>query len=485
MDPQVVVSDEALGSVAADAVVVTARSANGGVSFAGGAETIDPAFDGRLLEYLQDSGFKGKVGEIVIVPTLGRLPSKALVVVGLGSSDEPTPADVRRAAGVAGRRLADRSTVAVHAPAPTDEISAAIAEGIVLGSYRYTKYQSDPRPAKLERVLVLGGSAAGLDKGSARASAARLARDLTNTPAADLTPAGLAQKAQEVADVNGLECKIFDEDELANRGFGGIMGVSQGSDAPPRLIELRYRPEGAAGKVVLVGKGVTFDSGGLSMKDPKSMETMKTDKGGAASVIGAMSALGRLGVKCEVVGIVPTTENMVNGRAIKPGDVITHYGGRTTEVLNTDAEGRLILGDALAYASEQQPDALVDVATLTGSIMVALGRKVSGLFSNDDALRDELEVAARAAGESVWPMPLYDDYKGDLDSEIADVKNIGTRYGGSIVAALFLRDFVAEGIPWAHFDIAGTGRAESDYDEISKGGTGVPTRTLLHWLESR
>ncbi|MDQ4144727.1 MAG: leucyl aminopeptidase, partial [Actinomycetota bacterium] len=311
------------------------------------------------------------------------------------------------------------------------------------------------------------------------------ARELTNEPASALWPEVLAERAREVAEVAGLECTLLDENELAERGFGGLLAVAQGSTRPPRLIELRYKPENPLGHVAIVGKGVTFDSGGLSLKDAKSMETMKTDMGGGAAVIGAMGALPRLDVRVEVTAVVPTTENMPSGSAVKPGDVITHYGGKTSEVLNTDAEGRLILADALAYVSEQRPDAIVDVATLTGAMMVALGKKAAGYFANDDGLAAEIERAAGTAGERVWRMPLFDDYRSDLDSDVADIKNIGTRFGGAIFAALYLGDFIGDGISWGHLDIAGPGRAESDYDEVTKGASGFAARTLVAWLESR
>ena len=278
---------------------------------------------------------------------------------------------------------------------------------------------------------------------------------------------------------------MLDENDLAARRFGGLLGVGKGSDSPPRLIELHYVPASPSGKVTLIGKGITFDSGGLSMKSPDQMEDMKTDMSGAAAVIGAMSALRDLGVGVEVAGIVAAAENMVSGRAIKPGDVIRHYGGTTSEVLNTDAEGRLVLADALALASERKPEAIVDVATLTGSMVIALGLRAAGIFCDDDGLRNSLLSAAEAAGERFWWMPIYRDYREQLESEVADIKNVATKWGGAIFAANFLREFVDPAIPWAHLDIAGPARAEEDLYEVTKGGTGIATRTLMTWLESR
>lgn len=486
MPPQLVRSDEALDQVACDALLVGAVAGDESGSLLD--DRIDGMLDGLLSEHLRDVGFKAKIGDVTIVPTQRKIAAKSVAVVGLGSSSDLDATALRRAAGTAARRLSDRAVVAtnVHEAISGDGGAGAAGEGLVLGCYRFVAYKSDPKPAKLERIVMLGNPDTGaLDRATAIAEATWLARDLTNEPASTLTPELLASNAAEMAAASGLECTVFDEHTLSERGFGGILGVNQGSIKPPRLIQLRYAPESPKGKVVLVGKGITFDSGGLSLKDAKNMETMKTDMAGAAAVIGAMSALARLGIGVEVLALVPATENMPGGNAIKPGDVIKHYGGRTSEVLNTDAEGRLVLADAVAFACEQEPDAIIDVATLTGAIMVALGKKATGLFSNDDGLRDEVTIAAAKAGERVWSMPLYDDYRTDLDSEIADIKNTGPRWGGAINGALFIRDFLRDGIPWAHLDIAGPSRADGDYDENVKGGTGVGTRTLLAFLEGR
>jgi leucyl aminopeptidase len=485
MPPQIVSSGENPLEVACDALVVGVSGRENGLELSGTAGEIDAALDGLLSEYLRSASFKAKVGDVTCVPTLGRLPSREIAAVGLGKNVDS--AAVRRAAGAAARQLYERPTLAstLHSSAG-DGGPAAAAEGYLLGSYRFVTYKSDPRPSKIQRILFLEGAPSdALERGQAIAEATALARDLTNEPASTLTPDALARRAKDVADVGGLECIVMDEKELADKGFGGLLGVSKGSRQPPRLIRLHYSPQNARGHVILVGKGVTYDSGGLSIKDARSMETMKTDMAGAAAVLGTMSALSRLGPSLEVTGIIPTTENMPGGDATRPGDVLTHYGGRTTEVNNTDAEGRLILGDALAYASESNPDAIVDLATLTGGIMIALGNKSTGVFSNNDALVAEMQSAADAAGERIWRMPIYDDYYKELDSEVADMKNSGSRYGSSIIATLFLKKFVGEGIPWAHLDIAGTARSDSNYDEISKGGTGVGVRTLLRWIEER
>ena len=488
MPPQVLASDEAVAAVSADAVVVAAFKGDDGFELSSDARSLDDALDGRLSEHLTHISFKAKVAEVVLVPTLGRLPARTVVVAGLGSKKDAGRTEVMRSAGSAARRLTDRATIAsaLHEDIADDQAVGGAAEGFLLGSYKFTLYKSDPHPSKIERVAMLGGpDSRVIERALATAEATVLARDLTNEPPDVLYPETLADRAREVADVGGLEMEVLDEKQLAERGFGGIITVGKGSDKPPRLIVLHYKPANAKGKLGLVGKGITFDSGGYSIKPSGSMETMKTDMGGAAAVIGAMSVLGRLKPPIEVIGVVAAAENLVSGRAVKPGDVIHHYGGGTSEVLNTDAEGRLVLADALAYACEQGVDAVVNVATLTGGIVVALGPKASGLFSNDDDLSAEVAAAAKRAGERVWPMPLYDDYRSDIDSEVADIKNTGSRWGSAIKAGLFLRDFVADGVPWAHLDIAGPARIESGYDEVPKGGSGVATRTLIAWIEGR
>ena len=482
--PQVVRSDESADQVACDALVIGAFADDGNVTLTG-ADGLDGLIGGKLMEALRDSAFKAKQGEVLVVPTLGEMSARAVAVAGLGSKTDVNEDAVRKAAAAAIKKLGERPVIASLLHRGHDSGEAPAVEGYLLASYAFTNYKSDPRPGKVERLMFLDASPDDIERGVAMAEATSLARDLVNEPAGTLNPQALATRAQEVADVNDLECTILDENELEERGFGGILGVGKGSVSPPRLIRLRYTSDTASRRLALVGKGVTFDSGGLSLKSASSMEDMKTDMAGGAAVIGAMSALRRLGTEVDVTAYVPAVENMPSGTAIKPGDVITHYGGRTTEVNNTDAEGRLILGDALALASEENPDAIVDVATLTGSILIALGKKSVGLFCNDDRLSEELEEAANASGERMWRMPLYDDYLKELDSEVADYKNAGQRYGGSIIAALFLKQFVGRGLRWAHLDIAGAARADGDYDEMTKGGTGVATRTLINWMGQR
>jgi leucyl aminopeptidase len=488
MPLQIISTDESPTTVSCDALVVAASSTPDGFSLLGRSAEVDAAVGGRIGQHLDAVAFQANRGDVEIVSGLPDSAAKSIAVAGVGPASGIDAGSLRKVAGSVARRLSSRAVLAslLHEVDPHPSSTAAVTEGFLLGAYRFTKYKSDPRPARLERVLFLGRHLdAAIARAQIHADATALARDLTNEPASTLTPEALAARAVEIADVAGLECSILDERELAERGFGGIVGVGKGSHRPPRLIQMRYRPHEPSGRVALIGKGITFDTGGLSLKDARGMVDMKTDMAGAAAVMATMSALARLDVSTEVLALVPACENMPGGNALKPGDVITHYGGRTTEVNNTDAEGRLVLGDALALACQEEIDAVVDVATLTGGISIALGRKSTGLFANDDDLARAIEEAADAAGERAWRLPLYDDYKRALDSDVADMKNSGGRDASSITAALFLGEFIEDGLPWAHLDIAGTARAASDADEVTRGGTGTGARTLLEWLEAR
>jgi len=484
--PQATTAQMEALDVSSPVLLVGAFSKSGGYSLQDEASAIDERLDGHLGT-LGEQGFKAGVGDVSIVPTLGRISAGRVAVVGLGPQDRAGPAEQRRAAAVATRQLAEYHEVAsmLHLAVGGDAATRASTEGLILGTYRYTEMKSDPHPSKIERVVLVGGDDTKVDEGVAVAEATFLARDLINEPASSLTPTALARRAREAADVAGLGCEVFDKDALEKMGCGGIVGVAQGSAEPPCLIKLTYQPSQPKAKIALVGKGITYDTGGYSLKPPASMEQMKTDMAGGAAVIAAMSILGRLGVDVEVVGFIPASENLVSDRAIKPGDVLRQYGGRTIEVNNTDAEGRLVLADALGLAGEEEPDAIVDIATLTGSIHIALGSRVTGLFATDDTVAGEFLQASERAGEDMWRLPLVDAYRKELDSSTADMKNSGSRYGGAITAAMFLKEFVPPDIPWIHLDIAGTGRADSDHDEKSKGGTAVGVRTLVSWLERR
>ena len=420
---------------------------------------------------LAAAGFEGKRGQTAIVD------DRLYVGLGPDATDERA---LRTAAAVAARAAKRARTIATTL-API----AAVAEGFVLGAYAFTKYQSKPKPNRLERVSVVGTGGArartALERGARIATAVNLARDLVNEPGGSLTAPAFASTAQSLAKEHGLTAKVLDEKAIDKRGLAGLVAVNRGSSQPARFVELTYEPEGRArGSVALVGKGITFDSGGLSLKTAAGMLTMKDDMGGAAAVLAAMTACRDLGVKTRVRGYLPLTDNMTGGDAQRVGDVITYANGRTVEVLNTDAEGRLVLADALIAASKEQPDAIVDVATLTGAQQVALGNKVAAVYANDDAWAEQVLGAAGAAGEGLWRLPLVDDYRRDLDSKIADLRNVTAhRFAGSITAALFLREFVGDGIPWAHLDIAGPAFIDADDGENAAGGTGFGVRTLL------
>jgi leucyl aminopeptidase len=462
-----------------------------------GAEPALEALGTPLRPLLESRGFSGKTGESVALPTLGRLPAATLLLIGLGDRAAVDDEVLRRATGSIVREARGAKHAVTTLPrAGGDEPAAtrAVTEATLLAAYRFDKYKASSNGSRqrLERLVIAAGDGADRDAleaavaaGRARAAATNLARDLSNEPANNLHPADLAEAAVRAVEGKGVTVSIKDEVQLAAEGFGGIVGVGQGASNPPRLVELRYEPEGAVASVVLVGKGITFDSGGLSLKPPDGMITMKTDMSGAAAVVGVMSALQELGIRVAVTGYLASAENMPSGTAIRPGDVLKMKNDKTVEVLNTDAEGRLVMADALALGATSEPDAIIDVATLTGACMVALGKRYTGLMGNDEALADEVLAAAARAGERIWRLPLPEEYRKDLDSEVADIKNVGSdRYGGALTAGLFLKEFV-DGRPWVHLDIAGPARADSDDGYIGKGSTGTAVRTLLSWLEAR
>jgi leucyl aminopeptidase len=428
----------------------------------------------------RDAGDVAAVGAI-----LDGTPRRVLLL-GLG---ERSPEHLRKAGSALGARLTrGRRVLTSAAYGQPDEGVRAFAEGLLLSTYRFSLATRPPERGTGEvRLLVSGpGAASQVQQAISVAEAVAVARDLANTPSARKSPAWLAEEAVRVVSGSGVAARIWEPDELAAHGFGGLLAVGSGSARPPRLIELSYQPPNWREHIVLVGKGITFDSGGLSLKPNDGMKAMKTDMAGGAAVIAVMSALGRCGIGARVTGLVPAAENMPSGSALRPGDVITHFGGRTTEVLNTDAEGRLVLADALAYADAVlAPGTLVDLATLTGSARVALGTTIGALYASDDALAAALTVAGAESGEPLWRMPLVDDYTDALESPIADLANVPhdttrTR-AGSIEAALFLREFTG-GRPWAHLDIAGAARSASREGEHPKGATGFGTRLLLRWL---
>ncbi|MCY3636242.1 MAG: leucyl aminopeptidase [bacterium] len=442
-------------------------------------------------EVLDGRGFEAKVGQVEIVSGGDR----PIAVVGLGPADKITTAVIRRATASLARsaKRARRITVSVLDAVPESvdraEALSALAEGMTLGAYTYGDFKSEHKPNKLENVHVIGpgGRAVSeaLEQGRRIGEAVCFARDLVNEPGGSLTPTRFAEIAAEMAEREGLEVSVLDLDAIREAELGGLLGVNRGSEQPPRFVEVSYAPDAEAecrGSVALVGKGLTFDAGGLSIKTGTGMMTMKCDMSGGAAVLGVMSAIAAVAPPVKVTGYVPMTDNMLGGDATRPGDVLTIANGKTVEVLNTDAEGRLVLADALSLACRAEPDAIVDLATLTGACMVALGPKVAGLMGNSETWMDQLADAAERTGERVWRLPLPDDYKAQLDSSVADMKNIGGPHGGALTAGLFLSNFVEEGIPWAHLDIAGPAFTDSEDSETSKGGTGFGVRMLLDAL---
>jgi leucyl aminopeptidase len=453
-----------------------------------------------LLEQFAASGVKGKRGESLLVPNTGdeALAAKAVLLVGVGPKAAASPDACRRAIGRIANQLGRRKTLATTLPqivGAKDQLEAvqATVEGVLLGSYRFDRYKSkaDGAAGRLSKVTVLGAGKAdvkaakdSIHRGEVIAESQMWARDLVNTPALDLPPAGLAKEAQAMAKEVGLTCRIWTEAELKKGGFGGVLGVGQGSVRPPRLIELKYSGGGKGSPIALTGKGIAFDSGGLSIKDATGMEWMKSDMGGAASILATMRAIALLKPKVNVIAAIPSAENMPSGSAIRPGDVLKHRGGTTSEVLNTDAEGRLVLADSLAFLAEKKPRVIIDTATLTGACMIALGTDLWGAMGNDRELIRDVLAAGDAAGEPGWELPMHEPYRKQIDSDIADIKNIGKRFGGAITAALFLREFVGD-VPWVHLDIAGPAFAERPGDYWPKGATGSPVRALVRYVLSK
>ena len=445
---------------------------------------------------LHGRGFEGKAGQVQLVSGSDGRP---VAVVGMGAAGDVTPAVIRRSSAALARVVRRHRWLAsslLDAVADDGDLAAAQAhaEGIVLGAYGYDAYKSDPEPNSLRKLSVIGTGRDvrdALKLGAAVAGAVCFARDLVNEPGGSLTPEKLATAARALAsgddgtDGAALEIQVWEHEEIVKAGLGGLLGVNRGSTQPPRFVEITWKPPAATeGFLALVGKGITFDSGGLSIKPATGMETMKIDMSGAAAVLGAMRVVKVLAPPIRVTGYIPMTDNMLGGDATRPGDILTTRNGKTVEVLNTDAEGRLILADALALASEARPDAIVDLATLTGACMVALGTKVAGLMGNDDGWLDSVQAAADRSGERVWRLPMPEDYRKELDSPVADLKNIGNRWGGTLTAALFLREFVADAIPWAHLDIAGPAWTDSVDGEAAKGGTGFGVRLLVDLIRN-
>ncbi|MFE7124553.1 leucyl aminopeptidase [Streptomyces sp. NPDC057617] len=501
-------------SLRADAIVVGVAKGAKGPVVAPGAEAVDKAFDGKLGSVLETLGASGAEGEVTKVPSPSGLKAPVVLAVGLGpvpgKDDSYGTEPLRRAAGSAARALSGRKKAAFALPVESAEAVEAVAEGALLGAYAFLAYQGGEKNGNgkngknggngkaengpklpLGEVLLVGTKPrdkavkAAADRAIALTEEVNRARDLVNTPPNDLTPEAFAAVATAAGKENGIKVQVLDEKALAKGGYGGILGVGQGSANPPRLVRLSYTHPDAVKTLALVGKGITYDSGGISLKPAGHNETMKCDMSGAAAVFAAVVTAARLGLTVNVTGWLALAENMPSGSAVRPGDVLRMYSGKTVEVLNTDAEGRLVLADALTRACEEKPDAIVDVATLTGAMVLALGHRTFGIMANDDAFRTTIHELAEEAGEASWPMPLPADLLKGMDSPTADIANIGERMGGGLVAGLFLKEFVAEGITWAHLDIAGPAFHEgAPYGYTPKGGTGSAIRTLVKLAES-
>ncbi|NPC96759.1 leucyl aminopeptidase [Nocardioides sp. zg-DK7169] len=483
-----------------DAVVVGVVQTPKGVELAAGAEDVAAAWGRKLRPLLSSLGVKGGAGEITRIPTGGTITAPLLVLVGLGK--DPGPVQVRRAAGAAARAVPNSASVALALPAESVELVRAVTEGWILGGYTFTTYKSasakEDSAEHPGEVVVLSPEArdsaakTAFEDAQVVAEAVATCRDWVNTPPGDLTPPVFADAVEAAVNEAGsgrgapkLSVSVLDEERLAELGCGGILGVGAGSAAPPRLVEISYTPKHATAHLALVGKGITFDSGGLSIKPAANMHEMKSDMGGAAAVVQATVAIARLGLPVRVSTFVPMAENMLSGAATRPGDVLRMYGGTTVEVLNTDAEGRLVLADALVRATELKPDVVVDVATLTGHMVVALGDKVAGVMGSPEIV-DAVRSAAASAGEDVWPMPIPEVMEERIhSSKIADLaQHDWIRWGGGLYAAAFLREFTA-GLPWAHLDIAGPAYTSGGPSgHVTSGGTGFAVATLVDYART-
>jgi leucyl aminopeptidase len=446
-----------------------------------------------LVKELYDSGeFSGKALEIAILHRPNGLKAKRLVLAGGGKRERFNADELRKLAGATFRTLKGKGihtiTLALEEGFLSDGFAAAAVEGAILGDVENDRYKTDPKKneKQVASFSVLGGSQAAVDRGRILAEAQNFSRDLANEPANVLTPTLLAERAKQMSADYGLECEVLDQDRMRQLGMGALLGVAQGSAEPPALIVIRYKPAGAVATkdhLGLIGKGVTFDTGGISIKPSEGMEKMRYDMSGGAAVLGAMRAIAQLKPSIAVTALVPTVENMPGSKAQRPGDIVTSMSGKTVEVLNTDAEGRLILIDALTYAQRLGCTHLVDAATLTGAIVVALGSVNVGAFTNNEEFLQKLLAAAKAEGEKTWQLPMDEEYKELLKSSFADLHNIGGRAGGSITAAWFIRDFVGE-TPWVHLDIAGTAWLDEGKPYMAKGATGVGLRTFVRLAEN-
>ena len=466
--------------------------------YSGHLHLADEALGRRIRELIELGDFKGKMKDTSLLYTRGAMKTARVLLVGLGAYHELTVEKVRQGAGHAAKHVRDiglkTATFLIPDEVPdAGNMVQAAAEAILLSLYQFNQHktvQEDDDEKKLESITFLAESEPSrptveraVQRGQTIAEGTMLARDLSNQPANHLTPTQLAERAEAVAADSGLRCEVFDKATLEEKGFRTLLAVAQGSVEEPRFIILEYTPEGEGqDTVVLVGKGITFDTGGISLKPGKGMHEMKHDMSGAAAVIGAMKAVGQLKPDLHVIGVIAATENMPSGTAIKPGDVVTSYGGKTIEILNTDAEGRLVLADALGWTAQYDPQGVVDLATLTGAVITCLGHIAAGAMSTDLALMDKVKAAAEKTHERVWELPLWDDYDEGIKSKVADVQNIGDGTAGTIAGGAFLKKFV-EDYPWVHLDIAGTAWGMKGSTYIPEGASGYGVRLLVQLVE--
>jgi len=462
----------------------------------GATAAVDKALDGAVSQLIATGEIKGKLGELTLIHTLGKISARRVVVAGLGKQQELTLDRIRRIVAEAGRFLRGKGIKRVATIAhgtgiggiEPQKAAQAIAEGSILGLYTFRRHVTkEPETGEIEELLIVERDESKLPQlergcatGRMMAEATSFALDMINEPANFMTPSHMAEIAKRVAAEYNLECTVLEREQMQGLGMGALLGVAQGSRQEPKFILLQYKGDASSQKTLgLVGKGITFDSGGISIKPSQDMAEMKGDMAGGATVMATLRAIAELKPKINVTALIPATENLPGGSALKPGDVLKAMNGKTIEIISTDAEGRLILADALSYARKLGLSPLVDVATLTGACRIALGDVTTGAFTNNQGLLDELIRAGEEAGERLWPMPMYEEYKEQNKSEVADIKNTGGRYGGAITAAQFLSEF-AEETPWVHLDIAGTSHSDKEKGYLVKGATGVGVRTIVH-----
>ncbi len=466
----------------------------------GDTAAVDKALDGAISQLIKQGDIKGKLNEITLLHSLGKLPASRIVVSGLGKKNELTVNRVRSATAETCRWLRQKGVTSVASVAQgaginhinLEEATKAVTEGALLGLYTFRRYitKKEDNAGEIKELMIVGSEKEkprierATTRGRILSEAASWARDLVNEPSNYMTPERMAEAARQLAKDYGLSVEVLEREQMAEAGMGALLGVSQGSQQPPKFIILSYKgSDSNEVDIALAGKGITFDSGGISIKPSQGMADMKGDMAGGAAVLAALIALAQLKPKINVTALVPATENLPSGTALKPGDILTAMNGKTIEVLNTDAEGRLILADALCYAKKLGAKSIIDVATLTGACRAALGTVCTGAFSNNQELANRIIAAGNETGELIWLLPMYDEYKEQLKSDIADIKNIGGRYGGAITAAKFLAEFIND-TPWVHLDIAGTSETDKEKGYLVKGATGVPVRTLVNLVLS-